>query len=521
MIQIQRSEWRWVCIYAVALSLLLSIPYLTGYASQTPENRFSGALIGIEDLNSYFAKMNQGAHGAWLFTLPYTSEPQQASPVYLFYLLLGKISGTDYFARVVTYHLARMFFGCLLMLVSYRFLAEFLSEPSQRRYALVLVTVGGGLGWLLIILGQSNWLNSLPLEFASPEAYSFLMLLTLPHLLAARCLLLTALLAFLYRKYLWSGLVLLPLGLIQPATVAIAWAVIGATCVITLLTQKDFSWPGIWNRVRPIFVITLVSAAPVLYLGYIYLSDPLVREWNLQNIIPALSPLHYLSGYGVYLILAGFGLAPLKRIRPDLWLLALGWGLLIPVLLNLPIGIQRRLIEGFEIPLVAVAVLGLTSTLSSYRPWLMPLIIFLVLPSSMLLWAGAIQSAQYISEPVFRHQDELIAFGWLDKNAQPKQVVLSAFSTGNALPAYTDLIAFVGHSSETAFLPQKMQGAAAFYKAGTSTNQRLQMLASGRIAYVFYGPPEQALGVLNPSSLPYLKKRFQQGNYAVYEVVSP
>jgi hypothetical protein len=518
MAQIQRIEWRWVALFAIFCLGLTCVPYLVGLSAQTSAQRFSGAVIGSADINSYLAKMNQGARGAWLFTLPYSSEPQQGVPLYLFHLLLGKISGPDFTSRVLTYHLARLFFGFLLILITYRFLAEFLPQVNQRRLALTLVTLGGGLGWLLILSGNVTWFDTLPLEFYSPETYSFLMLLLLPHLLLARCLLLAAVLAFLYKKYTWAGLALLPLGLLQPATVVVAWAVFGASAFVHIGCEKDFSPQNIWKKLRPIGLIGLISAPLMLYLGSLFLSNPILIPWNAQNLSLTPHPLHYLSGYGLYLLLAGFGIQPLKRSRPDLWRLAVGWTVVTPVLLYLPIGIQRRLVEGFQIPLVAVAVLGLTVRLYAFRHWLMPLTLCLVLPSSLLLWTGAIGSALSQAEPVYQSADELAALDWLDKNAQPGQVVLGAFFTGNVLPARTGLIPYIGHEVETVHIAAKRVRVAEFYRSETSADERLRLLAEGHIRYVFYGPNERDLGLLDLATLPGLTERFRQGACAVHEV---
>lgn len=521
MTQIQKSEWRWVYIYAVLLAVVLSVPYLVGFATQTPESRFSGALIGTEDLYSYFAKMNQGAHGAWLFTLPYSSEKQDGTPLYLFYLLLGKLSGEDYTARVVVYHLARIAIGFALTCIIYRFQAEFLPGVNQRRLALVITTLGGGFGWLLIISGQWNLFGALPLEFASPEAYSFLMMLTLPHLLAARCLMLLALLAFLGRKYLWAGLLLLPVSLIQPAIVGIVWGVIGVAQSIQIILEKDFSLKNLREKFAPVALVVLLSAPLMLYLGYLFITNPILKQWTLQNLIYSSNPVHYVSGYGLYLVLALWGLSPLKKNRPDLWGLTIGWTLIVPLLLNAPIGVQRRLVEGYQIPLVALATLGLTDGLFRYRRWLIPLTIFLVLPSNLLLWNGTIQSVLGKHDALFRQADELAIFDWLNKNGPDNQVVLSTFSTGNALPAYTHMIAFIGHSSETVFLVDKTTQVERFYNTATSPTEKLDILRKNQIDYILYGPKEKTLGTFDPSTLPNLIKRFEQGDYAIYELTSP
>ena len=93
--------------------------------------------------------------------------------------------------------MARIACGCALILVTYRFIAAFLRGPATRMLALVLIALGGGLGWLLALIGRGDWLGSLPVDFYVPEGYSFLILFGLPHLALARAALLGGLLLLL------------------------------------------------------------------------------------------------------------------------------------------------------------------------------------------------------------------------------------------------------------------------------------------------------------------------------------
>src|SRR4030042_5724369 len=91
--RVTRSEWRWVLIFAAAASVLPALPYLAAYSAQGEEWRFSGFLFGVEDGISYIADMRQGADGAWLFRIPYTTEPHSGALLSLPFLLLGKLAG--------------------------------------------------------------------------------------------------------------------------------------------------------------------------------------------------------------------------------------------------------------------------------------------------------------------------------------------------------------------------------------------------------------------------------------------
>ena len=195
-------EYGFVLICGVVALAITSIPYVLGAVLATESRVFGGFVYAVEDCYSYLAKMRQGAEGAWLFHIAYTPEPHMGTMFFLFHLLLGKVAallpGGDLTARMVwVYHGARWVFGLGLLLTVYRFLAAFTERVGVRRLAWLLVTFGGGLGWLLVALGQPDWLGSMPLDFILPEGFTFLVLYAFPHIALARTLLLWGVLSLL------------------------------------------------------------------------------------------------------------------------------------------------------------------------------------------------------------------------------------------------------------------------------------------------------------------------------------
>jgi hypothetical protein len=512
---------------------LTTLPYVVGYAAQTSAWRFGGFLIGVDDGNSYIAKMGEGARGAWLFTLPYSSEPQRGVLIYTFYLALGKLAGTNHDTQVLVFHLARVVFGFALMLVSYRFLAEFLPRVYQRRVALALVALGGGLGWLLTLLGWGQLFGSLPIDFYSPETYSFLILYLLPHLAAARCLFLLGLLAYWRGRGVAAGLLFFGVSLIQPLYVIVAWAILTADFVLGWWAARRNTQSAIQNTQpsavraprptpqawRSLIVTTGLSAPLVLYTLALFATDPLINQWGKQNVLFSPHPLHYLFGYGVLLLLAAFGWRAFAHRWPRLARFTAAWAVAVPFLIYAPLSTQRRLIEGFQLPLVAVAVWGLTVTLRRLRRWILIPVLALTLPTSAVLLAGGVGGALVLVEPIFHPADQLAAFDWLTHHAQAGQVALATYGTGNALPAYTPLIAYIGHGSETVFLSAKEGRVIRFYQSATSDADRRQLLAEGRIAFVILHAHERNRADFNPDAVNYLRWRFSSGDYSIYEVI--
>ena len=152
------TELRKVLWISVAIMLLISLPVFLGFSFEGENWRFSGAVIGIEDANSYIAKMQRGAEGDWLFRTPYTTMEQDGVLLYLPYLLLGKLTGGagQHEQLVALYHLFRIAAGVFALFMTWRFIGVFIEDSKLHLWAWLAAALGGGLGWLPAILGTSG-----------------------------------------------------------------------------------------------------------------------------------------------------------------------------------------------------------------------------------------------------------------------------------------------------------------------------------------------------------------------------
>ena len=505
---VTRSEWRRVLLFAVAVMLVTLVPYLVGFASQTPTLRYSGFTLGTDDAYSYIAKMRRGVLGVWDFYLFYTAEPHDSVPlVFLGYLLPGQAVGlfTDaqnpnlYTLLVVLYHALRVLSGIALILLIYRLLAHYLEAPGARFLALVLATLGGGLGWLLLLVGQ------VPPEFYIPEGFTFLSLLILPHLPLARAALLAGMLLLLasgQRRGLavLAGLAWLVAGLIVPFYLAILYAILGIWGL--MLWARDRAFP------RDLFVRCLIAGGLTLplfvYFLWAFTANPAFAQWSAQNSLPAPPPWHYLLAYAPYLLAGGFAVRAAWRQQGESSLLLLAWAFVGLVLVYLPISVQRRLAEGILIPLAILAVWGLNN-----RPWRGARIALLLatLPATLLLWLGAFTSTANQDPRLYMQADTLAALRWLDENAveiERGAVVLSRFDLGNKLPAHTGLRPYVGHGPETLNSDEKREQARAFFDGDLSEREARALLRdeTQSIDYVYVAaqdnPPAWLSAELTP-----------------------
>ena len=359
---VSRDERRWVLLFAGLVMLITTIPYLIGYVVQDEAWRFSGFIFGVEDGNSYIAKMLNGSVGEWLFRTPYSIVPQRGVVAFLPYVLLGKLVGGSgiHDQLVVLYQFFRIGAGYLMILACYEFIAVFCSLKSVRRFGLILMTLGGGLGWVITVWQDNPWFNSMPLEYYSPESFGFLGIYGIPHLALARASLLFALVVYLkqtsqpqqkwVKQSIELGLLWLSTALAQPITAVLLGTLVGLHLTTTGLWQVwrsirhlSTSWTRWRQIVRNVGVSLFIPGPYLIYTAFRFTSDSFLRQWTARNILPSPHPGYYLLAFGLVVPFSLWGLAILLRKSMWLGLFFAGWLLAFPFLAYAPLSIQRRL----------------------------------------------------------------------------------------------------------------------------------------------------------------------------------
>jgi hypothetical protein len=234
--------------------------------------------------------------------------------------------------------------------------------------------------------------------------------------------------------------------------------------------------------------------------------------------------LHYLAAYGIPLALAAVAARQVWRSGKYAWL-ALAWVVIVPFLVYLPFNLQRRLVEGVQVPLSLLAAVGLRrisgaqSRRSSLRSRLAVGVVLLgLLPTNVVLVAGNSIALRGRPSPVFRDFLEIAALDWLNSRVEPSDVVLASYRTGNYLPARVGARVFVGHGPESVRAQQKKVLVACFFDGAAEDAWRQRLLAEYGVDYVFWGPEERQLGGFDPVVAGYLEPIYDRGGYLVLEV---
>lgn len=520
------SKRQKIIVFAIVVMAITMIPYIVGYAQQGEEWRYTGFVIGVEDGNSYLAKMLSGASGNWLFRSPHSAMEQQGVVAYLPYILLGKLTSApaQHDQLVVIYHLARFVFGFLAILATYDFISIYINRENLRWWALGLISLGGGLGWILVTISQKDFLGSLPLEFISPESFGFLGIYGFPHLAAARALFLWGLTLFIKRKngYL-AGVLWLISGFFQPMVVVIAWVVIGIYIGAVILTRyingnKSFDVnDGIIKiLVYKAIQAVLFSAPIVIYTAYIFLFDPYFKSWTIQNRFPSPHFIHYFVAYGLVLPLSIVGIRKYIRNKKQEGLLLAGWLVISPLLIYAPVITQRRLAEGIWV----VLIIGLIGNYTDKEkiPASVKGLLLLLLPSTIFIFLGSILRTASPSEPLFRKIEEVRVYEFIAETAKKDDVVLSSFEIGNNLPAWAPVRVVMGHGPETIGLEEIKSDVAAYFNQENSASDCWKVFEEYGVTYLVWGPVEKTIWKGEPGEYECLIQIYNKGEYSIFEV---
>lgn len=521
---IHRCEWLWAAAWSIVILILAMLPYIYGAAISTPAEQFSGFVIGLEDGNSYLAKMQEGRSGAWLFQLAYTPEPHPGELFFIYYLLLGKMAGWLQWPNAVVFHLSKLATLPLSGLASYFFIAYFSDNERIRRLAFLILGFSGGLGWLWLAAGGSAQLGLMPVDLWVPDASFFLAFLTFAHLPLAQGLLLVfavTALEFMQTGQKKLGLVAavcgLVVSLIHPYTLPIIGTVLGLYLIWQFYRRRQ-----VWRSALRLLLVTLPSLPYLIYVLWVFNHNPAFIAWRDQSLTYSPAPVHYLLGFGLTLLLAALGLWITRQQSDDKMQFLRIWLISVPFLLYIPLALQRRFLDGYQAPLAVLAATGLAWLLErKVRQPMRPLVTVITLLgmslTNVLLLVGAWVTISQHPANVFITGSDVAAAHWLAEQGN-SNVMLASYKTGNYLPTMASVRVFVGHGPETVNSDEKQAQVKQFFSSTTSHAWRRDLLAKFNVRYIYYGPNEKAVGGFVPGQAAYLKEVYNNGEVQIFEV---
>jgi hypothetical protein len=521
-IHITPAEWRWVVIIAVGLTALAFIPFLwVAFSGASGSDlQFMGVLNNYRDGATYLSKMEQGVEGSWLIQFLHTPEPHNGVFIQALYPALGQLARLLRIPPIALFHAARVVASLVMYLALYHFAASVWTRVRTRRLFFLLVAVGSGLGWFFTLLESGD--ITFP-DLSIPEVYPFYSSLVNVHFpLALACLaLLASILIVEFRPGavdepgmnnggLIAGLLSFALSLLFPQALLPFGIAIGLYVLIYWLQKRKIT-----PREMRWVLVTILPAVPIAaYYTAIVAYNPVVAEWNRQNITPAPSPLVLVLGLGVPLLIALPGIyRAMRRFEADGDRLMLLWVVAMVVLMYLPTNIQRRFMAGMMIPIGYFATRSLEDFWFAYinRQWRYRLLV-VVVPVMTLTNVLLLVLNLGVSVGPFLPRDYTVAFQWLKDRNSFDSVILASEPVSLWIPSWVGARVVYGHPFETLNADVKKQQVLDWYDGQAADCSAI--LTEYQVQYVLVGPQEAELG--QTPCVDGLTEVFRSGSVGVY-----
>jgi hypothetical protein len=537
---ISSREWKFIVALAVILLTLTAIPYAFGYISAPPDQQFMGFVFNVSDHTQYSLWYRE-LQSKFLAEDKFTPEPNEPAFFNLLWWTLGRIGlWTDLeFAQV--YQIFRLFAGAIFICMVYQFCSLFFDEAWERKIACLVITCGSGLGWILVVLKYTLTKGELlfPLDVYRSGTNSFLTIMAFPHFAMANSLIIITLILVLrsyekkqLRYSFAAALVALILGWQHAYDLIIIYAVMLVFAILETIKARKIAWHLVWTGI----IVGLPSSSAAFHSLYLTTADPIWKEVLTQfgnaGVFTA-DPFHMLILVGLPFIIAVLtfsGFVPLQQ-RGHRELLLKTWFLVSFFLGYLPTDFQVHLTNCWQVPVGVLATTGIFSRIIPYlgslvRRWdqdlfrrvLSVIFVIAVLPTSIYLLAWRVFDLNRHEYPYYLYQDDLDALVWLEENTLPSDVVLSALTVGQYIPALSGNKVFLGHWAETVDFFGKTEMVAKFFDDQTDDSDRLSTIRQFNVRYIFRGEEERILGTYDPGACPYFVQVFSAPRVQLFRV---
>lgn len=550
-------------IISFAFLLLSYMPnfYEASVVDLMPNDRTMlwGEHIYTYDYNVYLSKIRQGIEGRWTIVDKYDNYTNQSGVMLqMLYLLSGKIGGIFNLTPVLTFHLLRTILSVLWILTIIYFCLYFLKKP-------VLVFLGVSLSilaasWPIFYQFQnSTWVGyhmSWWTEMDVLKRISYL-----PHYLLNYIN--VALLFILISKY--PNHISLRLGtnlklkityfqlicviiffsfFIHPAggiLFIFAWFIFN---FISLIWLKSFSKTQFYVFIKDSIFLLISASLPLIYLQHVSSYYPWKSltdfdQYNrigvdIKEYILALGPVFFTGVIGMILVIVK---KEKKLLSLATWVIAAF--LAIYLFKFFPFQSELRFVQtANHIPLAVLSIYFFYELNKNLRKPLIKIVTALTI--LFMITLGLTQSyfslkaqedfihqravatlplVPYPPQVMYPLKDFWNALLWLKQNTKRDSVVLSQYTAGNYIPAYSGNFVYFGHNPETPFFSNREQAVNDFFSGEMSLNKAINFLKSANISYVFFGPQEKDKNVKKLDNYSFLKPVFESNYVTIFAVV--
>ena len=503
--------------------LCITLPYAYAWAITPPGFTWGGLLFSADDQNVHLMWARQAGNGAFFLRDLFTTENLISGERPLFFnglaLLMGALSRASGLEVAFCYHIVRVAGAAWalwqLHLLSWSITKGAPERENARLWALALAAFTTGAGFLALIwppirrhvilfdrADNANW----PLM---PEAFFNLSALLYPLNIVSFGLLMLVARHILDGKA-WAAFVgALLLSNVHTYDAIPLLVMAGLWAILGFKTDKP-------SALRAVAALA-GAAIPVVYQVIVFRNS---QEFQIKALTQTPPPPLFgtIITFAPLLILAALGCWNLRdRTRERNFLLL--WALVTIALVYTPfhlISFARKMIEGWQIPLLILAGVGL----SQFKRPLFAGVVFAIMAISPLITLGWIANNAAennrsrvnsgLMPALYLYDSEVAALNFIARDAATGAVLCLPI-TGAYVPRATLKSTYTGHWAETLAMNAKRPLMLRYFSGQMAPDEARQLFARNKIRWVFEGPYERSLSPQSPSARMGLTPVFRAG----------
>lgn len=522
----------WMAVFAIVGAL----PYAFAWLTVPADLAYTGLMFNVPDHAQYWSWITASRHGLFISNTmsPEPNPPTFMQPLMWCWAQVQAATGMSFAAIMQAWRLVAI---GLVVSATAAFVRTFLADDATRKSAAVMILVGAGVGWMLVIVKFALGLADVPFphDIFTAEPNTFFGMFAYPYLPMAQ------------------GLVVFTLVGVWRAHVRRAWlpAVMAAVCALALALSHAYDllpiyatiavtwcWIVVRDRQLPVAftgaaaLVAIASAPVAFFYRQLTTDDPMWREILAQypNAGVWTPPhLHLVVLMGLPLVLALVTLAG-RRLRDDGQRFLVAWFVSGLVLMYVPTVYQIKMLTGWQFPVAALAALAWQAhvaprvsgwaqrfgRLGAVAP--VALLVLLVVPTNLYLFAWRLVELRRHERPYFMPRTDLAALEWLGANATKDDVVLAPLELGQFVPNLGQSRAVVAHWAMTVRYFERRDAAARFFARDTPGEEREALLAREGVTLVVRPDGAAWRDGFDPSQHAGYEQVFSDGATSIHRV---
>ncbi len=512
-------------ILIIVFLLLNNLPYLAGlYKSiNNPDINYNASpLVNEGDYFVYLSFIEQGRDNVFIKNL-YDYQADQATLFNPLWFSVGQVA--KFSSNIIAYHSFRLLFTLAFIAMLWWWLKKIFENYKKRILALATILFANGLGVLFLSFRPNTGVS--PVNLWVSESNTFLNLYQGPlfSLSQALILLVFALFISAYKKSLNK---LIPIYFLISLFLFIShpYELVIINFPLTVWVLIEF-----WQKRNKkifyyLFWLYLSSLIGGLYYLWLF-QDPSMARYREQNIVSSGNILEYFFGFGLVTIFSFIGawLAIKKRWIKNTYLkFLLVWALSGWLMVYLPLSFNRRLSNGWHIPLVILSFLAIAYIYKKVPNLFKGGLIAIIAISLFFdtLYHVLLYTDQSYNDSrganVYSSVQRKSIYEIMDLTMANDSIVLTRELEGNRLPAYINARVYIGHSIQTWEADKKNEETK---KIWTSQENISSWLKEHNIDYIFASRKyiEEIDNIKWLAQEPYIKAIVNDDDFIFYQFI--